>query len=236
MRISICEDEKVTSNYEKSLILQWAQKTEVDVIVDQYSSAENYLFESEDKTECDLLLLDIEMGNMNGVELARLIRSRGFKGFLVFMTGIRDFAIEGYEVGAVRYLLKPIKESDFYNVLDLVYHDFSRRSKEVFILSIGSHVQKIPFEDIIYIEARGHYLHLCGADFEREWKCSFNSVSEVFESQKFFCLRRGFLVNLRYVKRITRSECLLENGETIPVARNKYEELNQAFIQFYMGQ
>ena len=92
------------------------------------------------------------------------------------------------------------------------------------------------FEDIIYIEARGHYLHLCGADFEREWKCSFSSVSEVFESQKFFCLRRGFLVNLRYVKRITRSECLLENGETIPVARNKYEELNQAFIQFYMGQ
>lgn len=233
MRIAICEDDKTTREYEKQLIEKWALKTGVSVSVDLYSSAENYIFESEDKIECDLLLLDIEMGKMNGFELAKMIRSRGFSGALIFLTGIPDYAISGYEVGAVRYILKPIKENDFFDVLDLVFADFSRRKKDVFILQTGSDMEKIPFEDIIYIEAQGHYVRLVGEGKvrEKQWKCSFGTVSGDFESHGFFCLRRGFLVNLQHVSKITRTECFLDNEEIIPVARNKYVELNQEFIK-----
>lgn len=233
MRIAICEDEKPTREYEKQLIEKWAEKSGISINVDLYTSAENYIFESEDKIECDLLLLDIEMGKMNGFELAKLIRSRGYGGALIFLTGIRDYAVEGYEVGAVRYILKPIKENDFFDVLDLVYADFSRRKKDVFILQTGSDMEKIPFEDIIYIEAEGHYVRLAGSNKigEKQWKCSFGTISSEFEQHGFFCLRRGFLVNLQHVSKITRTECFLDNEEVIPVARNKYVELNQEFIK-----
>lgn len=237
MLIAICEDDKASRDYENLLIHQWAEKNNHKITVDCYSSAENFLFEAEDKSEYDLLMLDIQMGKMNGFELAKTLRSRGFKGALAFLTGITDYAIEGYEVGAVRYILKPVKEENLFSVLDLVYKDLSHQEEESFILQIGTDITRIPFNQIIYIEANGHYVHLKGCDqdriFEKEWKASFGSISSDFENKGFFCLRRGLLVNLAHVQRITKTDCFLTNDEVLPVARNNYNSLNQAFIEYY---
>ena len=130
-RIAVCEDDSPSRDFETKLINNWAEKSALNVNIDSYTSAENFLFESEDKLEYDLLLLDIQMGKMNGVELARVLRKRGFSGALVFLTGVKDYAIEGYEVGAVRYLLKPIKEEDFFKTLSLVYADFDKQKEDV---------------------------------------------------------------------------------------------------------
>ncbi len=236
-RIAVCDDEKPSRDFELKLINEWAEKSELLISADSYTSAENFLFESEDRLEYDLLILDIQMGKMNGVELAKTLRRRGFEGALIFLTGVKDYAIEGYEVGAVRYLLKPLKEPEFFKTLSLVYEDFSKHEKEVFLLQSGNDVSKIPYENIIYIEARGHYVHLCGRNqaqlFEKEWKGSFSSVYDDFEQHKFFCLRRGLLVNLDHISRITRTDCILDNDETIPIARGKYQELNETFIKHY---
>lgn len=267
MLIAICEDDNASREYENLLIHQWAEKNNLKITVDSYSSAENFLFESEDKIEYDLLLLDIQMGKMNGFELAKTLRKRGFSGSLAFLTGITDYAVEGYEVGAVRYILKPVKEQTLFGVLDLVYADYAKRSQDVFILQIGTDVSKIPFENIVYVEARGHYVHLCGVGkgavggagglekhgmslprgelcvagdssgraggFEKEWKATFSAVAPEFEGKGFFCLRRGLLVNLAHVQKITKTECIMDNGEVLPVARNNYDDLNRAFIDFY---
>ena len=139
-------------------------------------------------------------------------------------------------MGAVRYLLKPLKEDVFFKTLSLVHSEFSNREKDVFLLQIGNDVSKIEYDKIIYIEARGHYVHLCGSGFEKEWKAAFSSVSPDFEAHDFFCLRRGLLVNLEHISRITRTDCILDNGESIPIARGKYQELNEAFIKHYRGQ
>ena len=245
-RIAVCDDEKPSRDFELKLINEWAEKSELLISADTYTSAENFLFESEDRLEYDLLILDIQMGKMNGVELAKTLRRRGFEGALVFLTGVKDYAIEGYEVGAVRYLLKPLKEDDFFKTLSLVHSEFSKREKDVFLLQIGTDVFKIEYHKIIYIEARGHYVHLCGSSrniggsqnqsFEKEWKAAFSSISPDFEAHDFFCLRRGLLVNLEHISRITRTDCILDNGETIPIARGKYQELNEAFIKHYRGQ
>ena len=234
-RIAVCEDDSPSRDFETKLINNWAQKSAVNVSIDSYSSAENFLFESEDRLEYDLLLLDIQMGKMNGVELARVLRKRGFSGALVFLTGVKDYAIEGYEVGAVRYLLKPIKEEDFFKTLSLVYADFDKHKEDIFVLQTGNELCKIEYSRIVYIEARGHYVFLCASDTAscRQWKGSFGSVSESFEAHDFFCLRRGLLVNLDHVQKINRTECLMDNGEIIPIARGKYTELNEAFINHY---
>lgn len=238
MYIAICEDDKTSREYESILIHKWAEKNKLKINVDCYSSAENFLFESEDKLPYDLLLLDIQMGKMNGFELAKTLRKRGFSGSLAFLTGITDYAIEGYEVGAVRYILKPLKEENLFSVLDTVYQDFSKKTEEAFLLQIGSDISKIPYSEIVYLEANGHYVHLCGLrqgkTFEKEWKSNFGTVAEEFENRGFFCLRRGLLVNLLHVQKITKTECLLDTKESLPVARNNYDNLNKAFIDYYM--
>jgi len=242
MRIAICEDDKASRDYEAELINQWADKNQIKITLDAFSSAENFLFEMEDKLEYDFLILDIQMGKMNGFELAKTLRGRGFSGSLAFLTGITDYAVEGYEVGAVRYILKPVKEENLFSVLDKVFAELKTQEEEVFILQIGNDLSRIPFNNIIYIEANGHYVHLCGNDggvsgggkpFEKEWKANFSSVSPDFENKGFFCLKRGLLVNLAHVQKITKTECSMTNGENLPVARSNYDDLNRAFIDFY---
>ena len=232
-RIAICEDEKVILDFETSLVNDWATAAGCPIEIDTYISSEQFLFESEDKVPYDLLIFDIQMKNMNGMELAKKLRSRGCDSVIIFVTGVPDYAIEGYEVGAVRYILKPVKEDLLFKLLDDIFAECQKNCEDFFMLGQGADLEKINCEKIIYIEARGHYVFLKGTDFEREWKAGFSETAAAFEGRGFFCLRRGLLVNLSHVAKITRTDCILDEGESLPVARGVYKELNQAFIDFF---
>ena len=233
MHIAICEDESVVLDFESSLVTQWAAGAGCPLELDTYISSEQFLFESEDKAPYDLLIFDIQMKNMNGMELAKKLRERGCDSVIIFVTGVPDYAIEGYEVGAVRYILKPVKAEILNGLLDSVWAERQKKSEDYFVLGQGTELEKINFEKIIYIEARGHYVFMKGLDFEREWKAGFTETVAGFEGRGFFCLRRGLLVNLAHVQRITRTDCILDDGESLPVARGAYKELNEAFIAFF---
>ncbi len=235
MRVAICEDENVILEFESSLVTKWATASGCPLQLDTYVSAEQFLFESEDKAPYDLLIFDIQMKNMNGMELAKKLRARGSDAVIIFITGVPDYAIEGYEVGAVRYILKPVKEEVLKDLLDSVWAEQQKKAEDYFVLGQGSDLEKISFEKIIYIEARGHYVFMKSLDFEREWKAGFAETTAAFEGRNFFCLRRGLLVNLSHVSKITRTDCILDDGETLPVARGVYKELNDAFIKCCMG-
>ena len=232
-RIAICEDEKVILDFETSLVKEWAAAAGCPIEINTYISSEQFLFESEDKAPYDLLIFDIQMKNMNGMELAKTLRRRGCDAVIIFITGVPDYAIEGYEVGAVRYILKPVKAEVLNGLLDNVWKERQKKADDYFVLGQGSDLEKISFDKIIYIEARGHYVFMKGLDFEREWKAGFAETTATFDEKRFFCLRRGLLVNLAHVARITRTDCILDGGETLPVARGIYKELNEAFIEFF---
>ena len=233
-RVAICEDEKVVLDFENSLVNKWAAARGCSLELDSYISAEQFLFESEDKAPYDVLIFDIQMKNMNGMELAKSLRARGCDAVIIFITGVPDYAIEGYEVGAVRYILKPVKEDVLVGLLDSAFEERQKKAEDFFVLGQGADLERISFEKIIYIEARGHYVFLKGVEFEREWKAGFAETAAAFEGKGFFCLRRGLLVNLKHVEKITRTDCILGDGETLPVARGVYKELNDAFINFCM--
>ncbi len=240
-RIAICEDEKIVLDFESSLVKKWAEEHKCPLTVDEYISAEQFLFESEDKNPYDVLIFDIQMKGINGMELAKKLRHRGCDSIIIFITGVPDYAIEGYEVGAIRYILKPVKPEILNSILDSAYQTKIKKAEEYFVLGQGTDRERILLNSIIYTEARGHYVFLKTCEFEREWKSSFSEVAKALENtnsglqsaKRFFCLRRGLLVNLEHIKRITRTECLLDNEEVLPVARGVYKDLNEAFINYY---
>ena len=236
-RIAICEDEKNILDFECSLVKDWADKRSMsrNVQLDSYISAENFLFEIEDKEAYDVLIFDIQMKDMNGMELAKKLRARGCDSTIIFITGVPDYAIEGYEVGAVRYILKPVKPDVLCTLLDAAFEERKKKTEDYFVLGQGADLERIAMDKILYIEARGHYVYMKGMDFEREWKSSFSDASVAFEGKNFFCLRRGLLVNLSHISRISRTDCILDNGESLPVARGVYKDLNDAFIKCFRG-
>lgn len=232
-RLAICEDEKVVLDFETSLVTKWAAERGCPLELDTYVSAEQFLFEKEDKALYDVLIFDIQMKNMNGMELAKSLRRGGCDSAIIFITGVADYAIEGYEVGAVRYILKPVKEEVLFGLLDSILAERHKEAKSYFVLGQGAELERILFDKIVYIEARGHYVFLKGMDFEREWKAGFSETTAGFEEHGFFCLRRGLMVNLKHVARITRTDCLLDDEEKLPVARGIYKDLNEAFIKYF---
>jgi len=241
-RIAICEDEKVQIEYLQMLLEQWQERYDEKMTVDTYTSAEQYLFETEGKVPYDLLLLDIQMGHMNGVELARKVREQDTKVKIIFLTGIKDYAIEGYEVGAVRYLLKPVKEAVLFSLLDKLCDDAKEQKEDFLFFQTGGVTNRVRFSEILYAEAEGHYVVLktaCpeekGQTKEWKWKENISARSEELEAKGFFLLRRGLYVNLAKVEQIGKTECVLENGEVLPVTKARYQALNEAFITFYKG-
>lgn len=233
--IAICEDDGASRSYEEELVRSWARDHQYKVTVDAYCSAEQFLFEAEDRQEYDLLVLDIQMGDMNGMELAAKLRAGGTRAAILFLTGVPDYALEGYEVGAVRYLLKPLKEEEFLELLDVLFEKAMQARRQFYLFEQGAHVCRIPLSDILYLEARGHYVCMHTVSEELEWKAVFSAATEELAGEKFFLLKRGLLVNLEHVEKITRTDCLLDQGDVLPVSRERYRELNKAFIAYYRG-
>lgn len=237
IHIAVCEDEELQADYLKALLDRWQKLSGSCALVDVYCSAEQFLFEAEERPPYDLLLLDIQMGEMNGMELARKVRGKDKRVKIVFLTGVADYAIEGYGVGAEQYLLKPVKEPEFFALLGRISEDIAREKPEYFVFETNGRLNRVLLGDILYAEADGHYVVLKTAEGEKawRWKANFSDAAADLSGKGFFLLRRGLCVNISRITQIGKTECELENGEFLPVSKGKYQALNEAFIAYYKG-
>lgn len=235
MRIGLCEDDKIQLAYINSLINNWAGKNRIDLQTFQYESAEQLLFEHLDSFPFDLLILDIHMDKMNGMELARNIRILDKDLPILFLTGQAEYVYEGYEVGAFRFLLKPIKEEQLMSALDQVYEKLTQKTDKYYIFQYMGETIKLSYKDIIYVESFGHYIKLITSDKIYEWKYSLGKIMKELDNSWFSSPHRSYLVNLLYVENIGKTECVLLKGVHIPISRNNYQNFHLAFIDYYKG-
>ena len=233
IQFAICEDDKTEQAYIASLVRNWADRENHDCRIECYDSAEQLLYSFDGDFPFSIYILDIQMKKMNGVELARELRRRDKRAVILFLTGLLDYALEGYEVGAMRYLMKPVDEKEFYRILCRIEKEQSEETEAWFILERQEEILKIPYRDIWYLEAQGHYVELHYGEKVLRWKAGFGEYQREFEENGFVMVRRGALVNLGRVAKVGRTEGVLDNGETLPVSRGQYRRVNEAFISYY---
>ena len=128
-KIAVCDDSAADSEYISMLILSWASERNVTPKVDTFPSAEAFLFHYADEKDYNIFLLDIEMQAINGVELAKRIRTENGTAQIVFITGFPDFIAEGYEVSAMHYLMKPVSAYKLFEVLDRAVANLGKNEK-----------------------------------------------------------------------------------------------------------
>ncbi len=236
MRIAYCEDEAAQAELVHAMIRQWAESRKITAEVVLFESAEEFLFKNEDYPY-DAVFLDIAMRQMNGVELAHAIRNKEKKLPIAFLTADKTFAIEGYEVHAVRYLLKPITIDKLWSLLDELLAERESDAEDIVCITVGEKgaVRKLAESSICYIEVLGHYtqLHLNDNSTVRIKESLAAIVGELHRKELFVKCYRSFVVNLSYVEKISRTECTLSDGTALPVSRSSYQELNERFIQYY---
>ena len=227
-RIAICDDEQNQIEYITSIVASWSAHEGHGCEIRTFASAEAFLFEYEEDKAYDILLLDVEMKNMNGIELAKRIRKDNNRAEIIFITSHFEFVGEGYEVDALHYLIKPISAEKLMQVLTKAAEKLSVEPPSVVISCEGETV-KLYEADILYVESFLHYIVIHTKD--KEYKIKENmSVFENRVSDYFYRIHRSYLVSLKYITRISRTSVSIGNTE-LPLSRGKYDDINRAFIQ-----
>lgn len=225
--IAICDDAEVDRQYLAGLVGRWAGGRGHMARVSCFPSAEHFLFCYAQESACDILLLDIEMGDMDGVTMARKLRAENDTVQIVFITGYSDYISEGYDVAALHYLMKPVREEKLFEVLDRAAEKV-KRDERVLCLDVGGEMVRVPVCQIRYAEVFGNYVTVHGREAYTV-KMTLGYLEEQLDG-RFYRVGRSAIVNLTQISRVTKSEIRLYDGSAIPLPRGAYERVNRAII------
>ncbi len=226
-RVAICDDSQTDANFVKELLASWADERQKEVQTEVFSSAESFLFRYAENKNFDLLLLDIEMGAMDGVTMAKKVRQENEAVQMIFITGYSDYIAEGYEVAALHYLMKPVNREKLFAVLDRAV-ERQKQNERCLNLELSGEMVRIPFYEIRYLDVLKNYVTVHG----RQAYTVKRSLGE-FEREldaRFYRIGRSTILNLKHVRRVTKSEVYLSDGTVLPLPRGGYEPLNRAII------
>lgn len=226
-KIAVCDDSDADRQYISRLAGRWAAGSGHTVQVDSFVSAESFLFHYADERDYDILLLDIEMGSMDGVSMAKSLRQENETVQIVFITGYSDYIAEGYEVAALHYLMKPVNEEKLFSVLDRAVEKLRKDEKTLTVDSGGATV-RIPIRQIRWAGVFGNYVTIYGKE-EYTAKMTLGELAERLD-ERFYRVGRSAIVNLTQISRVTRTEIRLSDGTSIPLPRGAYEGVNRAII------
>lgn len=227
VNFAICDDNIIDSNYVNELVRKWSTNKKYQININMFSSAESFLFHYVENKEYDVLLLDIEMGNMDGVTLAREIRKFNKSVQIVFITGYSDYISEGYDVEALHYLMKPLKEEKLFDVLDRAVTKLIQNEKRL-VLNLSDEMIRIPLQEIIYLDVDRNYVTV-HATKDYTIKKTLGEIEKELD-ERFFRIGRSAIVNLNYIKRVTKTDVYLSNGVILQLPRGIYDALNRAII------
>ena len=227
-RVAIVDDSTTDAEFAQGILNRWADQRQVNFRVEVFPSAESFLFRYAEDKDWDVLLLDIEMGAMDGVTMAKRVRQDNEVVQIVFITGYSDYIAEGYEVAARHYLMKPVNKDKLFTVLDRALEKRKQEERCLNLEAFGEMV-RIPFYEIRYLDVRQNYVTVHAkadytvkrtlGDFEKELDTRFCRVG------------RSMILNLKYIQRVTKTEVRLSEGTVLPLPSGAYEPLNRAIIQ-----
>ena len=231
--VAIVDDVLQDREYIAGLVYQWAQEKGHTVTLKTFPSSEAFLFAREESKKTEMLLLDIEMGAMSGVELAKELRQvqKDTMLQLVFITGFPDFIAEGYEVDALHYLIKPVVPAKLFSVLDKAVTNLAKVEKHLRV-TYDRRMDFIPRSKIYYIEAQRQYVLIHAADGEYRMKTSLAETKGALDEYFFQC-QRSFLVNLRHVTQVKNGCVILKNDIEVPIGRGMAEKIGKEIIKLF---
>lgn len=227
--IAICDDEQSFCDSTRQILIDIFEQEEEQASIDCFESISR--LELSEKNY-DLIILDIMLGNENGIEYAGQLRSRGVETDIIFITSSPEFALAGYSAYPVDYILKPVDTGKLKQTIKRCLK--SRRSlPPLLINSKESGRIKLGCEDITCCEVIRTDIVLNLNDGRRFTAVgTFSAFCEELPKPLFFRCHRSYVVNMSYVERIDRYSFTLSDGFAVPIAKNSYNKAKKAFVDY----
>ncbi|MEH2955269.1 LytTR family DNA-binding domain-containing protein [Candidatus Merdisoma sp. JLR.KK011] len=229
IRIAICDDEKHMSDHIRSFVFDFFRKKNREISLRMFSSGEELLSYN---GQLDLLFLDIQMKDMDGMETARKLRAGQFRGVLIFITVLKEMVFQSFEVQAYDYLVKPVDKKQFEKTMERLYASMQNASEDSLLVQKGYEGRIIPKDEIVFCEIidRKIYLHLVSGEvvdyYERIEKL------ETKLDNRFYRCHRSYLINLKHLKGYKNGTACMDNGKEIPVSRLRSREFSGVILQY----
>lgn len=222
--IGLCDDDELAYKRVRKIVKIWAVENKVALDIHCHNSGQNLIDEWEN-TRYDLLFLDIDMPNLNGVDTARIIRKNDINVIIVFLTGFEKYALTGYEVQAYRYILKPISKSEMFRLLDDAYKTVQQRRTEFITINMDGTYIKLSINDIIYIESFNHTVNIVTRFSTIKYNRGMQYMESLLASLGFARCHRSFLVNVKHITSLKNGFANLSNGSFVPVSRSRVNQI-----------
>lgn len=232
MRIAIIEDEQSFADELSEYITRFDEQYQTTTQCQHFKSGITFL--SAYQPVWDLLLLDIEMPNMDGLTLARKVREIDPQVLLIFITKVPNYAIAGYEVAALDYILKPINYYALSMKLERALSLLETKQKNHIIIQGNGFIRKIPMETIQYIDVFSHTIsyHTHQEIISSTGSKSIRELEKELSPNGFCKCNQCYLVNLQHVHSVEKDTVILTDGERLKISRNRKKPFMQALLDF----
>lgn len=228
VKIGICDDEPEMRKPLRQILEQVLQLQGVEYLISESESGEE-LTAGISCLDIDILFLDIEMRSLDGIETAKLLRKKGMKGIIIFVTAYPDFVFQGYEVHAFHYILKPYRKEKIEEVLRQALHELDLSKEQYFVIEQKARVIRIPLSQTIAFKSDRRKVE---ALLEEDFVAFYGRIDEVCRELPscFIRIHNRYIVNLNYVTTLERDRCIL-GSRSFPVSRAFRQELETAFAR-----
>lgn len=242
MKVAICDDSIEDLMTIESVLLKYSERNpNVSFEVEKFSDALQLYGRIRDKELADLYILDMIMPEKSGVDLGYKLRRCGSEKNIIYITSSDEFAMDAYDVHAIRYLLKPLREDQLFEALDCAfsYSEVSNGSR--YLIRTREGLVTVSYSQIEYIENSSRMLavHLVNGEVIKSIfiRSSFDEeIRELVDDSNFMQIHKSFLVNMRYVRKLDRDSIVLESGSSIPISRKRAADVKKEYLSYISDQ
>lgn len=235
LRIAVCDDETAMAEKNKAVLETVLKELCIAGEITIYTDSRNLLYDiKEDNFHYDLLLSDIEMPEISGMELAEKIKPFLPDIRIIFITSHIEYAIDAFELSIFRYVPKSDIEKRLPAAIKDAVSLINIEADKNYTIQVKGRFEKIPFRDILYIERDGKNAAINTAEGISKVRKSLQTVFDELDSEEFIFIDRGYIVNLIHVMQIKNNTAVLKNGTMLPISRSHLQTVKEQ-INTYWG-
>lgn len=232
LQIAICDDEQFYREKIQYLLEGYLRENMLQYAIHSFSSGEEFLEQCENNVRFDIVFLDISMEEVDGIQTAERIRSYHSDTYIVFVTAYIDYALEGYKVNAIRYLMKDTLEIALEECMNAILQKM-QIARVTFSFLEGE--KRLYTDNILYVESRGHksVFHYMEAELVNyQIYSKLDALERSLDGHGFLRIHKSYLVNMKHIRRVSNYIVSLDTGEELPVPRLRFQTVREAFVAY----